>query len=29
MCNTTCNNHTHEEYDIDYIDQEEALDITS
>ena len=29
MCNTTCNNHTHEEYNIDYIDREEMLDITS
>lgn len=26
MC-TTCNNHTHEEYNVDYISQEEALDI--
>lgn len=29
MCNTTCNNHSHEEYNIDYIEREEALDITS
>ena len=29
MCNTTCNNHTHEEYNVDYIEREQALDITT
>ena len=29
MCNTTCNNHTHEEYNIDYISKEEALNVMS
>lgn len=29
MCNTTCNNHSHEEYNVDYIENEQALDITT
>ena len=29
MCNTTCNNHTHDEYNVDYIENEQALDITT
>lgn len=29
MCNTTCNNHSHEEYNVDYIENEQTLDITT
>lgn len=29
MCKTTCNNHSHEEYNVDYIENEQALDITT